>query len=213
MAVNKWFYLDKTGLAQYDGLIKTYIDDADALSIKYITYDTATNPTTLSFWKVDPTGTGATAAYTVTLPDASTLMTLVSSATNGHIATLNSSGQVIDSGVAAADVLTSLGSGTANAIIVADGNGGISRSSVVVSDIIKKSTDSGAAFTNGYWAVFDASGNVKGLQATAANVAFDDTTAQTGGNTVQAAIESIAAATGGGVAAKTVYITETAGGS
>ena len=213
MAVNKWFYLDKAGLAQYDGLIKQYVDDADALSIKYITYDTATNPTTLSFWKVDPTGTGATAAYTVTLPDASTLMTLVSSATNGHIASLNSSGQVVDSGVAASDVLTSLGSGTANAIIVADANGGISRSSSVISDIIKKSTDSGAVFTNGYWAVFDASGNVKGLQATASNVAFDDTTAGTGSNTVQGAIEAIAQAAGGGIATKTVYITETSGGS
>lgn len=213
MAVNKWFYLDEAGLAQYDALIKTYVDDADALSIKYITYDTATNPTTLSFWKVDPTGTGATAAYTVTLPDASTLMTLVSGATNGNIATLNSSGQVVDSGVSASDVLTSLGSGTANAIIVADANGGISRSSVVISDIIKKSTDSGAVFTNGYWAVFDASGNVKGLQATASNVAFDDTTAGTGSNTVQGAIEAIAQAAGGGIATKTVYITETSGGS
>ena len=213
MAVNKWFYLDETGLSQYDGLIKTYIDTEDAKSIKYITYDTATNPTTLSFWKVDPTGTGATAAYTVTLPDASTLMKIVSSATNGHIATLNSSGQVVDSGVAASDVLTQLGSGTANAIIVADANGGIGRSSVVISDIIKKSTDTGATFSEGQWLVFDSSGNVKGLARTAANLPFDDTTAGTGANTVQGAIEAVASAAGGGIATKTVYITETAGGS
>ena len=213
MAQNKFFYLDKAGLSQYDGLIKQYIDDADALSIKYITYDTATNPTTLSFWKVDPTGTGATAAYTVTLPDVSTLMTLVSGGTAGNIVELDSNGQVVDSGVAADDLLTNLGSGTANAIVIADATGDISRSSVVISDILKKSTDSGAAFTNGYWAVFDSSGNVKGLQATAANVAFDDTTAGTGSNTVQGAIEAIAQAAGGGIATKTVYITETAGGS
>jgi len=187
MATEKFFYLDKAGLAQYDALIKQYVDDADALAIKYITYDTATTPTTLSFWKVDPTETGATAAYTVTFPDASTLMTKVASATSGHIATLDSNGQVVDSGLAE-------------------------------DDVIRKSGDASASFTSGQVAIFGtdtASGapTVKGLTLNATNVPFDDTTAQTGSSTVQGAIESIAQATGGGVAAKTVYITETAGGS
>lgn len=217
MAVNKWFYLDKAGLSQYDGLIKQYIDDADALSIKYLTFEpsgnTGTTPTTIKFWKVDPSASGATAAYTVTFPDASTLMTLVSGATNGNIASLNSNGQVVDSGVAADDVLTKFSSGTAGLIVTTNADGTISRSSTLLADVIKKSTDTGATFTTGQWAVFDSSGNVKGMTANAANVAFDDTTAQTGGNTVQAAIESIAQATGGGVASKTVYITETAGSS
>lgn len=187
MAAEKFFYLDKAGLAQYDGLIKQYVDDADALAIKYITYDTATTPTTLSFWKVDPTEPGATAAYTVTFPDASTLMTKVASATAGHIATLDASGQVVDSGLAE-------------------------------DDVIRKSGDASASFTSGQVAIFGtdtASGapTVKGLTLNATNVPFDDTSAHTGSNTVQGAIESIAQATGGGVAAKTVYITETAGGS
>ena len=187
MATEKYFYLDKAGLAQYDALIKQYVDDADALAIKYITYDTATTPTTLSFWKVDPTESGATAAYTVTFPDASTLMTVVSGATAGHIATLNSSGQVVDSGLAE-------------------------------DDVIRKSEDSGASFTAGQVAIFGtdtASGapTVKGLTLNASAVPFDDTTAQTGASDVQGAIESIAQATGGGVAAKTVYITEIAGSS
>lgn len=187
MATEKYFYLDKAGLSQYDALIKQYVDDADALAIKYITYDTATTPTTLSFWKVDPTETGATAAYTVTFPDASTLMTKVASATAGHIATLDASGQVVDSGLAE-------------------------------DDVIRKSGDTGASFTSGQVAVFGtdtASGapTVKGLTLNATNVPFDDTSAHTGSNTVQGAIESIAQATGGGVAAKTVYITETSGGS
>lgn len=187
MATEKYFYLDKTGLAQYDALIKQYVDDADALAIKYITYDTATTPTTLSFWKVDPTEPGATAAYTVTFPDASTLMTKVASATAGHIATLDANGQVVDSGLAE-------------------------------DDVIRKSGDASASFTAGQVAIFGtdtASGapTVKGLTLNATNVPFDDTTAQTGSSTVQGAIESIAQATGGGVAAKTVYITETAGGS
>lgn len=187
MATEKFFYLDKAGLSQYDGLIKQYVDDADALAIKYITYDTATTPTTLSFWKVDPTEPGATAAYTVTFPDASTLMTKVASATAGHVATLDSNGQVVDSGLAE-------------------------------DDIIRKSGDASASFTAGQVAIFGtdtASGapTVKGLTLNATNVPFDDTSAHTGSNTVQGAIESIAQATGGGVAAKTVYITETAGGS
>lgn len=217
MAVNKWFYLDEAGLSQYDGLIKQYIDDADALSIKYLTFEPSTsagvNPTTIRFWKVDPSSAGAVAAYTVTLPDATTLMTKVVGGSTGNLVKLDANGQVVDANISAVDVLTNLGSGTANAIIIADANGDISRSSVVISDIIKKSTDSGATFTAGQWAVFDSSGNVKGLAATATNVAFDDTTAHTGSNTVQGAIESIAQATGGGVAAKTVYITETSGGS
>lgn len=215
MAVNKWFYLDQAGLSQYDTLIKQYIDTEDSKSIKYITFEPSTssgvNPTTIKFWKVDPSGAGAVAAYTVTLPDASKFMNTVSGATIGHIATLNANGQVIDSGLAASDILTSLGNGTANAIIVADATGNISRSSLVISDIIKKSSESGSTFASGQWAVFDTSGNLKGVSATAGNVAFDDTDAHTGANTVQGAIESIAQATGGGVAAKTVYITETAG--
>ena len=217
MAVNKWFYLDKAGLSTYDSLIKQYVDDADALSIKYLTFEpsgnTGTNPTTIKFWKVDPTESGAVAAYTVTLPDASTLMTKVVSATNGNLASLNSSGQVVDSGVSASSVLTQLASGTANMIATVNSDGTLARSTTLISDIIKKSTDTGATFTAGQWLVFDSSGDVKGLDKSAANVPFDDTTAQTGSNTVQGAIESIAQATGGGVAAKTVYITETSGGS
>ena len=170
-------------------------------------------PTTIRFWKVDPSESGAVAAYTVTLPDATTLMTKVSGGTTGNLVKLDANGQVVDANVAAADVLTKFQSATANTIIIANADGTISTTAVLLSDIIKKSTDSGATFTAGQWAVFDSSGNVKGQTATAANVAFDDTTAHTGGNTVQAAIESIAQATGGGVAAKTVYMTETSGSS
>lgn len=186
MAQNKYFYLDKAGLSQYDGLIKQYVDAGDALAIKYLTFEPASSagalPTTIRFWKVDPTEPGAVASYTVTLPDATTLMTKVVNGTTGHIVTLDATGQVVDAGIS-------------------------------VADLVKKSSDSGAAFTEGYWAVFDATGNIKGLARNATNVSFDDTTAHTGASTVQGAIDSIAQATGGGVAAKTVYITETAGGS
>lgn len=79
------------------------------------------------------------------------------------------------------------------------------------STFLQKAT--GATITSGQWAVFDANGKIIGVTANATNVTFDDTTAHTGSNTVQGAIESIAQATGGGVAAKTVYITETSGSS
>jgi len=217
MAVNKWFYLDEAGLSQYDTLIKQYVDDADALSIKYLTFEpsgnTGNNPTTIKFWKVDPAGAGAIAAYTVTLPDVSTLMTKVSGATSGDIAQLDSNGQVVDSGISYSDLITKLASGTANMIATVNADGSFARSSVLISDIIKKSSDTGATFTEGQWLVFDSAGNVKGLVRNATSVPFDDTTAHTGSNTVQGAIESIAQATGGGVAAKTVYITETSGGA
>lgn len=217
MATNKYFYLDKAGLSQYDGLIKQYIDAADALSIKYLTFEPAqsagTNPTTIRFWKVDPTESGAVAAYTVTLPDATTLMTKVVGGSTGNLVKLDANGQVVDANIAASDVLTNLGAGTANAIIIADANGDISRSSVIISDIIKKSTDSGATFTAGQWAVFDSSGNVKGLSATAENVAYDDTDTHQGWTNVQEAIEGLIESTGGDVASKTVYITTTSGGS
>lgn len=190
MPQNKWIYLDEAGLQEYDSLIKSYIDTEDAKAIKYITFvpvatgnpETATNPTEIRFWKVDPTSAGASPAYVVTLPDASTLMTKITGGTLGNLTTVGANGQVVDSGIA---------------------------STIVV----KKSDDSGATFTAGQWAVFDADGDIKGLAANASNVAFDDSTAHTGSNTIQGAIDSIAQATGGGVAAKTVYITETSGGS
>lgn len=213
MAVEKYFYLDKAGLSQYDGLIKQYVNAADALAIKYITYDTLTNPTQLNFWKVDPTSSGAQAAYTVTFPDASTLMTKVSGSHTGELVELDANGQVIATGIDADDVLTKLATGTANAIVIAAADGSISRSSVVISDIIKKSDDTGATFTAGQWAVFDSDGDVKGLDATAANVSYSNTNSGLTATDVQAAIDEVAAQSAGGVESKTVYITETAGGS
>ena len=183
-------FMDLNNLQLYDSLIKTYVDTADALAIKYITYDTATNPTTISFWKVDPTGTGATAAYTVTLPDASTLMTKVSGSHNGEIAILDSNGQV-------------------------------TYSSLALSNVIRKSAASGATFTEGQVATFDSTGNaVLGItladvatSADAADLTFTPGTTGLVSTDVQGAIEELADATGGGVASKTVYITETAGGA
>ena len=57
-------YLSLTGLQQYDGLIKTYIDNADAAAYKKITFDQSTK--VLSFFK---SATGTTADFTVTIPE------------------------------------------------------------------------------------------------------------------------------------------------
>ena len=100
MATNKWFFLDPNGLAQYDGLIKQYINTEDAKAIKYLTFEPAAGagalPTTIRFWKVDPSASGAVAAYTVTLPDATTLMTKISGGTTGNLVKLDANGQVVD---------------------------------------------------------------------------------------------------------------------
>lgn len=62
-----------------------------------------------------------------------------------------------------------------------------------LTDVVKKSKDSGATFTQGQWAVFDSSGNIKGLDAAAANVSY--TAPQSGptsqATTVQAAIDAL----------------------
>ncbi len=187
----QWNFLDANGLNYYHSLIKQYIDDADAESIKYITYDTATSPTTISFWKVDPTSTGATAAYTITLPDFE--------ATYQHLVSGSHQGEVV----------------------ILDANGQVTYGGVTLSNVIRKSSDTGATFTAGQVATFDSTGNaVKGTtladvatSGEADDVSFVPGTTGLVSTDVQGALEELAAAAGGGVASKTVYITETAGGS
>lgn len=186
-------FLDANGLNYYHGLISQYIDAADALSIKYLTFtptgNTGTAPASISFWKVDPTTAGAQPAYTVTLPFDEYIEKITGTHTNEV------------------------------AIITADGQ--LTYSGLLYSDIIRKSSDSGATFTAGQVAAFDSTGNaVKGLtladvatSGDAEDVSFTPGTTGLTSTDVQGALEELAASTGGGVASKTVYITETAGGS
>lgn len=101
-------YLDYAGLKQYDGLIKKYIDEADAAvdakSFKAVSIDGKV----LKFFRADPITEELTPAYQVTLPetDLSAVMKLVDSATAGNIATLDAQGQVVDSGKKVADFAT-----------------------------------------------------------------------------------------------------------
>lgn len=192
----QWNFLDAAGLDYYHRqLVQTYIDPLDQNTIKYITYDSASSPTTMSFWKVDPSETGATAAYTITLPDFdATFQKLVSGSHQGEIVILDANGQVTYSGLALADTL-------------------------------RKSADTGATFTAGQALVFGtdtASGaaTVKGIDlaavatsGAAADVSYSNTIGSTAVTNVDDALDALVSATEGGVASKTVYITETAGGS
>lgn len=189
-------FLDANGLNYYHGLLKTYIDNADAESIKYITFlpqgNTGNSPTTINFYKEDPTSTPTPSpAYTITLPDfEATYQHLVSGSHQGEVVVLDANGQVTYGGVSLAN-------------------------------IIRKSSDSGATFTDGQVATFDSTGNaVKGTTLAdvattgeASDVSFVPGTSGLASTDVQGALEELAAASGGGVASKTVYITETAGGS
>lgn len=186
----QWNFLDANGLNYYHGLIKTYVDDADALSIKYLTFtpsgNTGTAPASISFWKVDPTGSGAQPAYTVTLPFDDYIEKITGSHSN-EVAIITNDGQITYSGL-------------------------------LYSDIVRKSADSGATFTAGQALVFgtDTASNaptVKGItladvatSGDAEDVSFTPGTTGLASTDVQGAIEELAEATGGGVASKTVYI-------
>ena len=97
-------------LSQYDGLIKTYVNTADAKSIKSISYNSSTG--VVSFFKTED-GSG-TAAYTVTIPDTSNFIEKVSDATANDFALLNASGEVISGGqTIASSRITGLGTAAA----------------------------------------------------------------------------------------------------
>lgn len=98
----KVFTLDR--LTQYDGLIKNYIDAADAKSLKTV----AISGNTLKFYKVEePVGETAP-AYEITLPstDISGLLAKLEGATAGDVVIANADGTVADGGVKLADLAT-----------------------------------------------------------------------------------------------------------
>lgn len=88
-----------TNLEQYDGLIKNYIDTADAKSLKTVAID----GNTLKFYRVSEPVDGETpVAYSITLPetDISGLIAKMTGATVDNIVTVAENGEVKDSGVA-----------------------------------------------------------------------------------------------------------------
>lgn len=102
MAAMKVFTLEN--LQTYDGLIKNYINTADAKSLKTVAID----GNTLKFYRVEePVGETAP-AYSITLPstDISGLLAKLEGATENNVVTVGADGTVKDSGTALADLAT-----------------------------------------------------------------------------------------------------------
>ena len=108
MATTQISHLSFAGLQIYDAKIKAFINsvvsEGDAKSFKYVTLDNGA----LKFYLENPLSDDAVAAFEIELPeqDLSHLMALVADATNGNIASFGDNGQVVDSGVAVADIAT-----------------------------------------------------------------------------------------------------------
>lgn len=101
-------FLSLTGLSQYDSKIKEFIEakvsEGDAKSFKYVNLVNGV----LKFYTVNPITEDTVADFEIVLPeqDLSNLMALVKDATVGNIATFGENGQVVDSGIAVADLAT-----------------------------------------------------------------------------------------------------------
>ena len=108
MATTQISHLSFAGLQIYDAKIKAFIEsvvsEGDAKSFKYVNLDNGV----LKFYLENPLSDDAVAAFEIELPeqDLSHLMALVANATKGNIASFGDNGQVIDSGLAAADIAT-----------------------------------------------------------------------------------------------------------
>lgn len=102
MAAMKVFTLEN--LQTYDGLIKNYINTADAKSLKTVAID----GNTLKFYRVEePVGETAP-AYSITLPstDISGLLAKLTGAVEGDVIIANADGTIADGGVKLADLAT-----------------------------------------------------------------------------------------------------------
>lgn len=93
-------YMTIENLTTYDGLIKQYISDADAKSLKTI----QVSGNTVRFYKTDDAS--GTPAYTIDMPDVSGFISKITSPTGGKIVTSTSNGEVAESNTAIADLAT-----------------------------------------------------------------------------------------------------------
>ena len=103
MAANSILRL--SNLTSYDGLIKTYIAEADAKSIKVIQFDESTR--TIKFYKTETVTDGQSPAYSVVIPDdvdTSGLISKIADGTVGNVTTVTADGSIEDSGTALADI-------------------------------------------------------------------------------------------------------------
>lgn len=101
-------FLSYAGLQNYDGLIKTHIDEMVAQGISTSFKAVGLKDGVLHFYLETPIAEGAQPAYSITLPkeDLSSFMKLVEEFTEGNIAAIGANGQVIDGGIKIADLVT-----------------------------------------------------------------------------------------------------------
>lgn len=100
-------YISLDNLTTYDGLIKQLINTIHAQSIQTVTL--SQDSTQLLFYKEsEPLSVGASPAYSITIPhqNLDALMRKVVSATSGNVAVFDANGNVMDSDVAVADLVT-----------------------------------------------------------------------------------------------------------
>lgn len=108
MATTTINYLSLTGLQNYDAKIKEFIvskvNEGDEKSFKYVNLVDGV----LKFYTVNPIADDTAADFEIELPeqDLSNLMQLVKDATSGNVASFGDGGQVVDSGIKAADIAT-----------------------------------------------------------------------------------------------------------
>ena len=274
MAVTAKQYLDYAGLSQYDSLIKSYIDTADAKAIKTVLWD-GTNEY-IRFYKKENATLADTPDYSIAMSSAdianlqarvgmsSTLNSYESqtnltdilnvltgnSSTTGSVAKIASdeadaaetaaksytdtsiaaldadldasgtaqhSGTFVVSGVTEVDgVITAVDSveveaaGAAAAAVAALDVSEFALTSVANNVVTIK----GIKEVDGQIAIGDGAGiSLEEVAYTgdAEDVSYDNTTSGLTSTDVQAALDEVAAQSAGGVASKTVYITETAG--
>ena len=95
-------------LSQYDGLLKNYINAADAVIDAKSLKTVAIDGNTLKFYKVEEPVGETEPAYEITLPqtDISGLLAKLEDATAGNVVIANADGTVADGGVALADLVT-----------------------------------------------------------------------------------------------------------
>ena len=154
MAQLKVFTLDN--LTQYDGLIKGYVNAADAKSLKTVAID----GNTLKFYRVSEPVGETTPAYEITLPqqDVSNFVAKITGAVAGDVVIAKADGTIEDGGVKLADLalktdVQSLADGAVkdNADAIAeinDANTGILKQSKDYADAQVKALADGAVKTN-----------------------------------------------------------------
>lgn len=218
-------YVDLQGITKFHELVTQYIDTEDAKSIKSLTV----SGNTVSFFKTNDAS--GTAAYSFNLPDVSGFMSKIASAQGGKIVTSVDGGEVAESNTAISDLATNafVGSIPAGATAttvtgyVDEAIGDAIDALATESDVVVVSKSGNSVTISG--SVKEVDGVISKGTSTdvtladvaatgaAADVSYSNTIDGASVSNVDDALDALVSATAGGVASKTVYVTEATGGS